>query len=250
MLTLQPQRLSEFVQLSGRWLSIVISWHTYQTHRAYAPFSRHLHSHDLHNFHYRRGTPRLECASGVFRSVHHNLSDIVVLEFTVWFSVEACKRPVADICLAPFLQLRGDAREHLDGNLVPGLARETPLEHMFYPFLVGLRECCVPPIEQVEFNRIAVALPSVDERMVRLADGVEWVERPGVEVGDETENSSNIVTEDSRGEVATVNQTCHIEYIVVLFEFLLRCKSIPICCVTRVDPGPTFVDLENLFAVN
>jgi hypothetical protein len=74
--------------------------------------------------------------------------------------------------------------------------------------------------------------------MVRLADGVEWVERPRVEVGDEAEDSSNIVAEDSRGEVATINQACHIEDIVVLFEFLLWCKRIPFC---RLSLGSTQV---------
>ena len=186
----------------------------------------------------------------MFRSVHQNISNIVVLEFPVGGPLEACKRPVADVHIGLLLQLRGDAREHLDGNIVPGHAGETLLEHFLYPLLVGLRERRVPPIEQIEFNRIAVALPSVNEGVVRLADRVEWIERPGVEVRDETENSSDVVTEDSRSEVSTINQTRHIEYIVVLFEFLLWCKRIPFYGVTRVDPGATFVDLENLLTVN
>lgn len=55
----------------------------------------------------------------------------------------------------------------------------------------------MPPVEQVEFDRIAVALPSIDERVVRLAYQVEWVERPGVEVGDEAEDGCNVVAKDS-----------------------------------------------------
>ena len=224
--------------------------HSQQTHRAHAPSPGHFHSHDLHNLHHRRGAPGLERASGGFRGVHQNFGKIGVFEFAIWCSLEACKRPLADIQLGLPLQLRGNAREHLHGNIVPRNAREAPLEHILHPFLVCLRDRGVPPIEQVEFDRIGIALPSIDERMVRLADGTEWVKRPRVEVGDEAEDSSDIVTEDSRSEMPTVNQTRHIEYVVVLLVFLLRCKRLPFYRVVRVDTGPTLVDLENLLAVN
>ena len=85
----------------------------------------------------------------------------------------------------------------------------------------------MPPVEQVEFDRIAVALPSINNRMVRLAYDVERVERPGVEIGDEAEDGSNVVAKDSRSEVSTVNQTCHVEDTIVLFVLLLLCKLIP-----------------------
>ena len=107
----------------------------------------------------------------------------------------------------------------------------------------------MPPVEQVKFDRIAVALPSIDKRVVSLAYEVEWVERPGVEVGDKTEDGCNVVAEDSRSEVSTVNQTCHVENFVVLLELLLLCMPIPLFLVARVDPSLALVDLENLLAI-
>ena len=107
----------------------------------------------------------------------------------------------------------------------------------------------MPPVEQVEFNRVAVALPSINERVVRLAYDVERVERPGVEVGDEAEDGSNVVAKDSRSEVSTVNQTCHVEYTIVLLVLLRLFKLIPFCRVAWVDPGLAFVDLENLLTI-
>ena len=103
----------------------------------------------------------------------------------------------------------------------------------------------MPPVEQVEFDRIAVALPSFDKRVVRLAYGVEWVERPRVKVGDEAEDGSDVIAKDSRSEVSTVNQTCHVEDIIVLLKLLRRCKRLPFYRVAWVDPGLAFVDLEN-----
>lgn len=51
--------------------------------------------------------------------------------------------------------------------------------------------------------------------MVRLADGAERLERPRVEVGDEAEDSGELVAKDSRSEVSTINQMYHIEDAVV-----------------------------------
>jgi len=112
---------------------------------------------------------------------------------------------MADILLATFLQLRRNSREHLNSDIVPGRAREALVKHMLYPLFVRLRERCMPPVEQVEFDGIAVALPSLDERVIRLADGVEWVESPRVEVGDKAEDGGDIVAEDGGSKVSTVN---------------------------------------------
>ena len=221
-----------------------------QTHRADAPFPRHLHSHYLHDLHNGRGAPGLECASGGFRSVHQDPGKVIVLEFTIWCPLEAGERPLADIGLGLFLQLRRDAREHLNGDSVPGLAGEALLEHGLHPLLVRLRERRVPPVEQVEFDGVAVALPPLDEGVVGFADKVEWVERPSIEVGDEAEDGSDIVAKDGRGKVSAIDHTCHVEDVVVLLEFLLRCEGIPIFCVARVDPSLAFVDLENFLAIH
>jgi len=111
---------------------------TLQTHCAYTPSPRHFHSHYLHNLHNRGGTPGLECASGVFRGVHHNLGKVTVLEFSILFSLEASERPSTTICVALLLQLCSNTREHLDGDIVPGHAGEAPIEHILHPFLIRL----------------------------------------------------------------------------------------------------------------
>ena len=77
----------------------------------------------------------------------------------------------------------------------------------------------------------------------------EWIERPGVEVGDQAEGGCNVVAKDSRSEVSPFNQTRHVEDFVILLGLHLRCKLIPISLLARVDPSPALVDLENPLAI-
>ena len=44
---------------------------------------------------------------------------MIILEFAIWCSLEACKRLLADIQIGRLLQ-RGNARQHFGGNTVPG----------------------------------------------------------------------------------------------------------------------------------
>ena len=112
--------------------------YTLQTHRADSPRPRHFHGHYLHNLHDRGGTPGLECTSGMFSGVHQNLGKVTVLEFSIRAPVETRDCPTSDICLVIFLQLCRFFFEHVDGDFLPGHARESRLEHILHPFLIRL----------------------------------------------------------------------------------------------------------------
>ena len=49
--------------------------------------------------------------------------------------------------------------------------------------------------------------------------------------------------------MSTVDQVCHVEDVIILFEFLLWRGGIPFGSVGWVDPGLAFIDLENLLTV-
>ena len=110
---------------------------TLQTHRAYTPFPRHLHSHYLHNLHDRGGTPGFECPGGVCRSVHQNPGKVVIVIFSIFLSsFEIIECPCTDILLILILQLCRFFLELFVGDVIPGLDFEVLLEHFLHPLLV------------------------------------------------------------------------------------------------------------------
>jgi len=74
--------------------------------------------------------------------------------------------------------------------------------------------------------------------MIPVPELAEYIQAPGVPLPDQTKDGREIVGENDETEPTAVDQSCRLEYFIVLLD-LVACGKRP-----WVPPRPTLIDLQ------